>query len=235
MVSVRKVWETIPVCVSESQGRCTLKQSRKICRLQPGFFAFMRPLNCKGDYPDSEAKECVFLSLLSQYLHLEMPLASCFFVESIWRISTPRSHLSFQFCWSLARWLLSCAPWNSDSKISRVKIGVPREQRQNLPLTSWDLLHQEGHGHHITSSCQYEQPEAGMRDQFPSFLPKEKSCLAKLSSVFQDQKKKKTKAVAQRAYPLLAYSFGYSFTAVYISNNPFNFFREMLYIYTVGI
>lgn len=43
--------------------------------------------------------------------------------------------------------------------------------------------------------------------------------------------KKNKKAVAQHAYPLLAYSFGYSFTAVYISNNPFNFFREMLCIY----
>lgn len=32
-----------------------------------------------------------------------------------------------------------------------------------------------------------------MRNQFPSFLPKEKTCLAKLSSVFQYKKKKKKK------------------------------------------
>lgn len=72
-----------------------------------------------------------------------------------------------------------------------------------------------------------------MRDQFPSFLPKEKSCLAKLSSVFQDQKK----AVAQRAYPLLAYSFGYSFTAVYKSKYLIIHLisLERCYIYTVGI
>lgn len=52
-----------------------------------------------------------------------------------------------------------------------------------------------------------------MWHQFPSFLPKEKSCLARLSSEFQDPKKKK--AVVQHAYPFLAYSFGCSFTAVY--------------------
>lgn len=38
-----------------------------------------------------------------------------------------------------------------------------------------------------TSSCQSKEQEAGMRNQFPSFLPKENTGLAKLSSVFQDK------------------------------------------------
>lgn len=69
-------------------------------------------------------------------------------------------------------------------------------------------------GHRITSSCQSEEQEAGMRNQFPSFPLKEKNLPCKAFPGVSVPKKKK-KAVAWQAYPFLAYSFGSGFTALY--------------------
>lgn len=137
------------------------------------------------------------------------------FVGDVWKATMPRSRLTLEFCGNLAGPALILCTLEAQFDGLYSEVWGPSTVKAELSLSMSQLPTPRPFSHRITSSCRSEEQEAGMRNSFQSLLPKEKTYPAKLSSGQGEKKKNKKKALTWHAYSFLAYSFGYSFTAVY--------------------